>query len=684
MTSFDVFDTLITRVTKDPYGIFCIMQERLKLIEDERFRFLVNDFAKIRVMAEKNAGFFIKNENEKKELDLEFIYRVLMKMTGISEDTKNALKELEIQIEVECAVGIKSNISLLKELYLSGERVILISDMYLSSEAIRKILVSIDDIFENIAIYVSNECGCSKRLGGLFLYVRKKENVDKGSWTHYGDNRLSDVDNPQDLGIKAIWCKNKELLSWEMEIENGKRFDWNVSWQLCVGISRVIRQNNRISSNEEIGTSFAGIVLYSYVEWVIRNSIQQGIDTLYFVARDGYILKIIADIIISNYKFKIKTKYIFGSRMAWRVRNASKEVQERLYCYLKQEINFSERIAFVEVNGTGYTMECLAEIIEKISKQTIYVYYYTLKKNIESGKCVFLTYLTEDEEIIEVLCRAPHGTTMGYINKDSKIYPEIREVDKAIWEKAGLLEYIQGIKLFTEEMSRILTRIGLFVGDRCLIKEILANIIDNPDKTILNFLANIPHNDSSKDEEIYAPGLSWKDLFNIFMWRTTEDLNVYYKGANMEYSKSTLSERDKKIMRFYEKNYYRLFGKIIHFYKKIKVNYKKYLLMQGLKNRVIVYGAGGEGRKIYQYLFQETNYKLVAWIDKNCLEYQKMGYPVVGLGGLVKKRFDVLIIAVKNNELRNYIKEILIEKGIDSEKIVFSDEIRNIIQEAKM
>ena len=61
-----------------------------------------------------------------------------------------------------------------------------------------------------------------------------------------------------------------------------------------------------------------------------------------------------------------------------------------------------------------------------------------------------------------------------------------------------------------------------------------------------------------------------------------------------------------------------------------------------------------------------------------------MGYPVVGLGGLVKKRFDVLIIAVKNNELRNYIKEILIEKGIDSEKIVFSDEIRNIIQEAKM
>ncbi|WCQ54409.1 hypothetical protein NL418_004770 [Escherichia coli] len=56
-----------------------------------------------------------------------------------------------------------------------------------------------------------------------------------------------------------------------------------------------------------------------YVAWCIRDAIDRGIETLYFVSRDGHFLKEIADAYISLKKLNIKTKYFYGSRRAWRV-----------------------------------------------------------------------------------------------------------------------------------------------------------------------------------------------------------------------------------------------------------------------------------------------------------------------------------------------------------------------------
>ncbi|MCI8801090.1 MAG: hypothetical protein HFH88_14955 [Lachnospiraceae bacterium] len=46
---------------------------------------------------------------------------------------------------------------------------------------------------------------------------------------------------------------------------------------------------------------------------------RRGIDRLYFVARDGWILKQIADIIIRERQYSIQTFYIYGSRKVWRL-----------------------------------------------------------------------------------------------------------------------------------------------------------------------------------------------------------------------------------------------------------------------------------------------------------------------------------------------------------------------------
>ena len=46
---------------------------------------------------------------------------------------------------------------------------------------------------------------------------------------------------------------------------------------------------------------------------------EKGIQKLFFIARDGYILKKIADILIEKYRYPIATVYLYGSRKAWRL-----------------------------------------------------------------------------------------------------------------------------------------------------------------------------------------------------------------------------------------------------------------------------------------------------------------------------------------------------------------------------
>lgn len=59
-------------------------------------------------------------------------------------------------------------------------------------------------------------------------------------------------------------------------------------------------------------------VLFCYVDYVIVNAEKQGIKKIYFLARDGYILKAVADVMIKSRKSDIETDYLYVSRYALR------------------------------------------------------------------------------------------------------------------------------------------------------------------------------------------------------------------------------------------------------------------------------------------------------------------------------------------------------------------------------
>ena len=148
--SFDVFDTLITRCTATPQGVFAIMQSRIKLDNSTGLNeFVLKNFYMLRVGAEQVARNTIcKNGIE--DVTLEQIYYVLVKQGHISAEQSIFLQRLEKKTELDFSVGILENISKVRKLICAGERVVLISDMYLDVDTIRKMLIKEDDIFKDI------------------------------------------------------------------------------------------------------------------------------------------------------------------------------------------------------------------------------------------------------------------------------------------------------------------------------------------------------------------------------------------------------------------------------------------------------------------------------------------------------------------------------------------------------
>ena len=60
-------------------------------------------------------------------------------------------------------------------------------------------------------------------------------------------------------------------------------------------------------------------IIYLYTDWVIHESLQKGIKRLYFLARDSYIFYHTAILICQEKHLEIECKYLYCSRIAWRI-----------------------------------------------------------------------------------------------------------------------------------------------------------------------------------------------------------------------------------------------------------------------------------------------------------------------------------------------------------------------------
>lgn len=281
LVSFDIFDTTLIRKCGSADSIFYLIS--LKLYPDNASK--QNDFFIWRKAVEAKQAKNLHNNM----LTLDEIYQDFDER-NFNEFTKDQVKTIELETESDnlaCNYQIKKEIQAKRQ---QGYLICFISDMYLPSDFLRGILIREQCCEEDDNIFVSCEHKCSKAEGSL--YKRVKEHYGNTiTWTHYGDNNMSDIKIPRWMGIKTKKVDTEFTKAEAYLLKQTANHQYYQELRLLIGTQRYARLYHQFPSEDSMNA--ADFLLPSYIPYLyyIRNIVaKENYQRLYFISRDAYIL----------------------------------------------------------------------------------------------------------------------------------------------------------------------------------------------------------------------------------------------------------------------------------------------------------------------------------------------------------------------------------------------------------
>lgn len=88
-------------------------------------------------------------------------------------------------------------------------------------------------------------------------------------------------------------------------------------------------------------------------------------------------------------------------------------------------------------------------------------------------------------------------------------------------------------------------------------------------------------------------------------------------------------------------------------------------------DKIIIYGAGGFGKSLFDYINKTECVRLQAIVDRLGEECSTEEYQVVGGESIYHLDFDYIVIAILNEKIAKAIAADLIEKGIERNKVLY-------------
>ena len=88
--------------------------------------------------------------------------------------------------------------------------------------------------------------------------------------------------------------------------------------------------------------------------------------------------------------------------------------------------------------------------------------------------------------------------------------------------------------------------------------------------------------------------------------------------------------------------------------------------------RIVIYGAGVVGKDYYAQISRYTDCHIVAWTDAYVEKYDYSYIRLCDVNKLREMDFDILIIAVKSEKVANEIRNELMHRGVEENKICWS------------
>ena len=192
--SFDVFDTLLERCVSNPTDIHRLVGSNIFAQGDS--------YCNIRIDAEK------LSRNEYGETTIDDIKKKLYHYLDKKIADQLIAKELELEKKIlKPRIEGKKIYEKAKELNMT---IIVISDMYLSSEFLQEVLC-LNGYDNHIQLYVSGEYDAgkwNKKLYEIVLCDYKISNPEE--MLHFGDNKHADCDMSSEVGVNSFYLPKED------------------------------------------------------------------------------------------------------------------------------------------------------------------------------------------------------------------------------------------------------------------------------------------------------------------------------------------------------------------------------------------------------------------------------------------------------------------------------------------
>lgn len=314
---FDIFDTLLTRPLLNP-------ESGKSLVAHRAGRELGSVYLRWRVSAETQA-----RQRAGKDVDLVSIYEEFSRLSKLPPKSVESLCELEQAVEADLVSARPDGIDLYQRALASGKRVVLASDMYLSKSTIESMLER-SGIANWSELYLSSDIGFRKDSGKLFQHILSTENVSPANALMVGDNERSDLQIPADMGLATLHLMRPVELARALPrtgqlIEStSQAIDINAELALGMIVQRAYAPlfypssfnplNFVPASPATIGYSVAGPMLVAFVDWLVGRAKEDNVRCLFFLSREGQILKSVYDRWTATHSDAPVSEYLVVSR----------------------------------------------------------------------------------------------------------------------------------------------------------------------------------------------------------------------------------------------------------------------------------------------------------------------------------------------------------------------------------
>jgi predicted HAD superfamily hydrolase len=315
ITSFDVFDTLMTRSVGRPSSLFLWLGNRL--VAGGKIGCSAEAFASARREAERRAVCNCPGG----EPNLREIHAELAWSLGMDADLRDQVMGAELDFEEECICVVPGAVERVAEARGRGAVIAFLSDMYLPRNFIIRQLQHQGLWSEGDLCFVSGDCRLNKRSGQMFDELLERTSVSAKCVVHCGNDARADIASPRSRGIRTTPFLSANLNRYEEILESCSRDTQGLS-SAFAGAARLARlgvgvEGAHLSAVRDVSASVAAPILTAYVLWILREAKESGITPLYFVSRDGQILLEIARRLAPKIGFRGECRYLYGGRQAW-------------------------------------------------------------------------------------------------------------------------------------------------------------------------------------------------------------------------------------------------------------------------------------------------------------------------------------------------------------------------------